>query len=51
MEDDPTTATRIKPDSSMTVALRMLKDGKADAMVSAGSTGALLSERRLSSSA
>lgn len=43
MEDDPATVTRVKSDSSMTVGLRMLRDGKADAMVSAGSTGALLS--------
>ncbi len=42
MEDDPSTATRRKKDASMTVALQMLKDGKGDAMVSAGSTGALL---------
>ena len=43
MEDDPATAVRIKKDSSMAVGLRMLRDGEADAMVSAGSTGALLS--------
>ena len=43
MEDDPTTAVRRKKDSSMTVALKLLKDGGGDAMVSAGSTGALLS--------
>ncbi len=42
MEDDPTTVTRVKTDSSMTVGLKLLRDGKADAMVSAGSTGALL---------
>ena len=42
MEDDPSTATRRKKDSSMTVALNMVRDGKGDAMVSAGSTGALL---------
>ena len=42
MEDDPSTATRRKKDSSMAVALRLLKDGKGDAVVSAGSTGALL---------
>lgn len=42
MEDDPSTATRRKKDSSMTVALNMLRDGKGDALVSAGSTGALL---------
>lgn len=42
MEDDPSTATRHKKDASMTVALNLLRDGKGDAMVSAGSTGALL---------
>lgn len=42
MEDDPSTATRQKKDSSMTVALNMLRDGAGDALVSAGSTGALL---------
>ena len=42
MEDDPSTATRRKKDSSMAVALKMLADGKGDAVVSAGSTGALL---------
>ena len=43
MEDDPASATRKKPDSSMSVALRMLHEGQGDAMISAGSTGALLS--------
>lgn len=42
MEDDPSTATRRKKDSSMAVALSLLKEGKGDAVVSAGSTGALL---------
>ena len=42
MEDDPSTATRRKKDASMTVALNLLRDGKGDALVSAGSTGALL---------
>lgn len=42
MDDDPSTACRRKKDSSMTVALNLVKDGKGDAMVSAGSTGALL---------
>lgn len=42
MEDEPSTAIRRKRDSSMAVALNMLKDGKGDAVVSAGSTGALL---------
>lgn len=42
MEDDPSTACRRKKDASMTVALRMLAEGNGDAVVSAGSTGALL---------
>ena len=42
MEDEPTTATRRKKDSSMAVALRLLKDGAGGAVISAGSTGALL---------
>ncbi len=42
MEDDPSTATRRKKDASMTVALNLLKNGEGDAVVSAGSTGALL---------
>ena len=43
MEEDPVTAVREKKDSSMLVGLNMLRDGLGDAMVSAGSTGALLS--------
>ena len=43
MEDDPSTAVRRKRNSSMSVALRLLRDGAGDAVVSAGSTGALLS--------
>lgn len=42
MHDDPSTATRKKKDSSMTVALNLLKSGEGDACISAGSTGALL---------
>ena len=43
MEDDPSTATRRKKNSSMSLALQMLHQGEGDACVSAGSTGALLS--------
>ncbi len=43
MDDEPSMAFRRKSDSSMTVGLNMLKAGQGDAMVSAGSTGALLS--------
>lgn len=42
MHDKPSTAVRVKKDSSMAVGLRMLKNGEGDAFVSAGSTGALL---------
>ena len=41
--DDPAMAFKLKPDSSLTVGLNLLKDGVGDAFVSAGSTGALLS--------
>ena len=40
--DDPATAFKKKPDSSLTVGLRMVAEGEADGFVSAGSTGALL---------
>ncbi|MBE6599395.1 MAG: phosphate acyltransferase PlsX [Ruminococcaceae bacterium] len=41
MEDDPISVVRAKKESSMGVGLRMLKTDDADAMVSAGNTGAL----------
>ena len=43
MHDDPTNVCRKKKESSMVVGLRLLSEGQADAMISAGSTGALLS--------
>ncbi len=43
MHDDPATVCRRKKESSMVVGLRLLSEGQADAMISAGSTGALLS--------
>ena len=43
MEDDPATAARKKPNSSMAMALKALHLGEGDAVISAGSTGALLS--------
>lgn len=42
MCDDPATVFRRKKDSSMGVALTLLRDGEGDAAISAGSTGALL---------
>ena len=43
VHDDPTAAVRKHKDSSMMIALKMLADGEGDAVISAGSTGALLS--------
>ncbi len=41
MEDDPISVVRAKSDSSMSVALKLLSEGKGDAVVSTGNTGAL----------
>lgn len=41
-DEVPTMAIRRKKDSSLVVALNLVKKGEADAIVSAGSTGALL---------
>ncbi|BCS81392.1 phosphate acyltransferase PlsX [Anaerocellum diazotrophicum] len=41
-EDEPVKAIRQKKDSSIVVGLQYLKEGKVDAFVSAGSTGALM---------
>ncbi|MDD6102792.1 MAG: phosphate acyltransferase PlsX [Clostridiales bacterium] len=40
--ESPTKAIKGKKDSSIVVGMNLIKEGKADAMVSAGSTGALL---------
>lgn len=42
-EDDPVRSVRRKKDSSLVRACRAVKDGEADACVSAGNTGALMS--------
>ena len=42
MEDEPTSVIREKKDSSMAVAFSLLKEGKCDAFVSAGNSGAIL---------
>ena len=42
MCDDPATVFRRKKNTSMGLGLNMVKDGKGDAFISAGSTGALL---------
>lgn len=41
MEDDPTSVVRQKKQSSMAYALNLLAEGKGDALVSCGNTGAL----------
>jgi glycerol-3-phosphate acyltransferase PlsX len=42
MDEKPTEAVRAKPDSSLVVACRAVGEGKAEAVVSAGNTGAML---------
>ena len=42
MDEKPTEAVRTKPNSSLVVACRAVGEGKADAVVSAGNTGAML---------
>jgi glycerol-3-phosphate acyltransferase PlsX len=42
MDEKPADAVRGKPDSSLVVACRAVGDGRADAVVSAGNTGAML---------
>ena len=42
MAEKPAEAVRAKPDSSLVSAVRAVADGSADAVVSAGNTGAML---------
>ena len=46
MDEPPAQALRTKKDSSMRVAINLVKDGRADACVSAGNTGALMATAR-----
>jgi glycerol-3-phosphate acyltransferase PlsX len=46
MDEAPGLALRGKPDSSMRVALQLLRDGQAQAVVSAGNSGALMALSR-----
>ncbi len=46
MGEPPALALRNKKDSSMRVAINLIKEKKADAMVSAGNTGALMATAR-----
>ncbi|HEY4613073.1 MAG TPA: phosphate acyltransferase PlsX [Bacteroidota bacterium] len=47
IEDSPTAALKQKRDSSLGVGMRLHQEGKADAFVSAGNTGAVLSASTL----
>jgi glycerol-3-phosphate acyltransferase PlsX len=42
MHDDGSTVLRAKPDSSIVQGIRLIKDKKADAFISAGHTGAVM---------
>jgi len=46
MDDSPSKVLRTKKDSSMRVAINLVKEGVADACVSAGNTGALMATAR-----
>ncbi len=46
MDESPSQALRTKKDSSMRVAINLVKEGQADACVSAGNTGALMATAR-----
>jgi glycerol-3-phosphate acyltransferase PlsX len=46
MDELPSKALRNKKDSSMRVAINLVKEGRADACVSAGNTGALMATAR-----
>ena len=46
MDEPPAMALRSKKDSSMRVAINLVKEGEADACVSAGNTGALMAISR-----
>jgi glycerol-3-phosphate acyltransferase PlsX len=47
MEESPLLALRRKKQSSLCVGLRLVKEGKLDALVSAGNTGALVSASKM----
>ena len=47
MGDSPTSALKAKPNSSIVKGAQLVRDGKADAFVSAGNTGAMMSASTL----
>jgi len=42
MDEAPASAVKLKKDSSINVAVKLVKSGRADAIISAGNTGALM---------
>ncbi len=42
MHDSPTDSLKEKPNSSLSIGIKLMKEGKADAFVSAGNTGAVM---------
>ena len=46
MDESPVTAVRKKKDCSINVAMRLVKEGRADAFVSAGNSGAVATSAR-----
>lgn len=47
MDDDPIASIRKKPKSSINLAMKLVKDGNADAVVSAGHSGAIMAAAQL----
>jgi phosphate acyltransferase len=47
MGDSPTSALKLKPDSSLVRGAEQVRDGKADALISAGNTGAMMASSTL----
>ncbi len=47
MDDDPIASIRKKPKSSINVAMKLVKQGEADAVVSAGHSGAIMAAAQL----
>jgi phosphate acyltransferase len=47
MDEDPALALRTRPDASVAVAAGMVRDGEADALFSAGNTGATVAAAQL----
>ncbi|MEO8538915.1 MAG: phosphate acyltransferase PlsX [bacterium] len=47
MDEHPAEAAKNKPNSSINIGMRMVKDGKADAFITAGNTGATMASALL----